>query len=105
MIAGIVLIATGVKHVVAHVEGSAHGAIWLLAGGVALYLLGDVSFRWVIGIRPVLVRVVGAVVALLLAIIGSQWNGVSQLGTPGALLIVLLTIEQRLERGSGEICV
>src|SRR5882724_6660269 len=56
MIAGIVLIATGVKQVVASSVGPNQEAAWLLAGGMAVYLCGDAWFRWVMGIRPLIAR-------------------------------------------------
>lgn len=99
MIAGIVLIATGVKQVVASSVGPIQEAAWLLAGGMAVYLGGDVWFRRVMGIRPVIVRAVGAAIALPLGVVGSLWGGVAEIGAVAALAIVLLVIEQRLERG------
>lgn len=56
MIFGIVLIATVLKQIVAHGPGPIAEARWLLAGGTAIYLLSDVMFRLVMGIRPVIVR-------------------------------------------------
>jgi low temperature requirement protein LtrA len=98
MIAGIVLIATGVKYVVAHSEGTTQGAAWLLAGGMALYLCGDAWFRRVMGIRPVLVRALGALPVLALAGVGLLWGGEAEIGAIAALAVVLLGIEQRLEQ-------
>jgi low temperature requirement protein LtrA len=102
MIAGIVMIATGVKEVIANGVGPIHGAAWLLAGGIAFYLLGDVVFRWVMGIRPVIVRALGAAIALTLGVIGPLWGSEASLGTAAALVIVLLVIEQGLERGKNQ---
>jgi low temperature requirement protein LtrA len=95
MIFGIVLIATAIKQVVAHGEGPVESAAWLLAGGLAVYLAGDVFFRWVVGIGPLTVRAVGAIIALALAIAGLQWGGVTELGAMTALMVVLLAVEQR----------
>jgi low temperature requirement protein LtrA len=99
MIAGIVLIATSVKQVIASPVGPIHGAAWLLSGGTAVYLVGDVAFRGVMGLRPVLVRALGAVIVLPLGFVGSLWGGEASLGAVAALAIVLLVIERRLERG------
>jgi low temperature requirement protein LtrA len=99
MIAGIVLIATGVKQVVASLVLPIQEAAWLLAGGMAVYLWGDAWFRRVMGIRPVIVRAVGAAIVLPLGVVGSLWGGVAEIGAVAALAIVLLVIEQRLERG------
>jgi len=51
------------------------------------------------GIRPVIVRAVGAAIVLTLGVVGSLWGGVAEIGAVAALAIVLLVIEQRLERG------
>jgi low temperature requirement protein LtrA len=98
MIAGIVLIATGVKDVVATV-GPVQEAAWLLAGGMALYLCGDAWFRQVMGIRPVIVRALGAIIVLALGVVGSLWDGSAEIGAIAALAVVLLVIEQRLVPG------
>jgi low temperature requirement protein LtrA len=97
MIAGIVLIATGVKQMVASSVGPIQEAAWLLAGGMAVYLCGDAWFRLVMGIRPVIVRAVGAAIVLPLGVVGPLWGGVAEIGAVAALAIVLLVIEQRLE--------
>jgi low temperature requirement protein LtrA len=99
MIAGIVLIATGVKHVVASSVGPIQEAAWLLAGGMALYLCGDAWFRRVMGIRPVIVRALGAVIVLALGVVGLLWDGSAEIGAIAALAVVLLVIEQRLVPG------
>ena len=103
MIAGVVLIATGVKQVVANDLTQIQKTAWFLTSGLAVYLLGDVWFRWVMGIRPVIVRAVGTAIALLLGAIGPLWGGAAELdtvelGAVTALAIVLLVIEQGLER-------
>jgi low temperature requirement protein LtrA len=99
MIAGIVLIATGVKQVVASSVGPIQEVAWLLAGGMAVYLCGDAWFRRVMGIRPVIVRAVGAAIVLPLGVVGLLWGEVAEIGAVAALAIVLLVIEQRLEPG------
>jgi len=98
MIAGIVMIATGVKQVIATDGGPIQRAVWLLAGGIAVYLVGDAVFRWVMGIRPVIVRTLGAAIVLPLGAIGPLWGGDASLFVAAVLVIVLLVIEQGLER-------
>lgn len=98
MIAGIVLIATGIKEVVAFDGGPIQRASWFLAGGIAIYLVGDVVFRWVMGIRPVIVRTLGAAIVLPLGAVGPLWGGDASLCAAAVLVIVLLVIEQGLER-------
>jgi low temperature requirement protein LtrA len=98
MIAGIVLIATGIEQVIANDGEMIQRAAWLLAGGIALYLLGDTAFRWVMGIQPVIVRTLGAALILLLGAVGPLWGGDASLGVAALLVMVLLVIEQGLER-------
>ncbi|HEX5440937.1 MAG TPA: low temperature requirement protein A [Ktedonobacterales bacterium] len=98
MIAGVVLIATGVKEVIANETDSMSRAVWFLASGLAIYLVGDAWFRAVMGIRPVVVRVVGAAVALLVGIVGPLGSGAASLGAVTALAIVIVVIEEQLRR-------
>jgi low temperature requirement protein LtrA len=99
MIAGVVLIATGVKQVVANDVTLKPETVWLLTIGLAIYFVGDVGFRWALGIRPVFVRAIGAVIALVLGLLGPRWGGAPELAMVAALPIVLLVIEQKLEQG------
>ena len=46
------------------------------------------------GIRPVIVRALGAVIALALGVVGPLWGSEASLGAAAALVIVLLMIEQ-----------
>lgn len=96
MIAGVVLIATGVKEVIAGETASMSRAVWFLASGLAIYLVGDAWFRAVMGIRPVAVRVVGAAIALLIGIIGPLGSGAASLGAVTALAIVIVVVEEQL---------
>jgi low temperature requirement protein LtrA len=98
MIAGVVLIATGVKEVIANGSASMDRAVWFLASGLAIYLVGDVWFRTVMGIRPMVVRAVGAAVALLLGIVGPLGSGAASLGAVTALAIVIVVVEEQLRR-------
>jgi low temperature requirement protein LtrA len=102
MIAGVVLIATGVKEVVANETDSMNRAVWFLASGLAIYLVGDAWFRAVMGIRPVVIRVVGAIVALLIGIIGPLGSGAASLGAVTALAIVIVVIEEQLRHPKEE---
>jgi low temperature requirement protein LtrA len=67
MIAGVVLIATGLRRAV----GSGEGASLLLAGGLSAYLLGGVIFRAVMGLKPVLWRALAAGLVWAVAGMGS----------------------------------
>jgi hypothetical protein len=69
----------------------------LLAGGMVLFMLGDVFFRWVMGMRPIAVRFLGAVAAMLLGVAGARWGAQGALATIAALAIAVIAAEQRLE--------
>jgi low temperature requirement protein LtrA len=99
MLAGIVALAAGIHRVVAGDAGAAAG--WLLAGGLAGYLLGDVGFRAVVGLRPLRVRALGAALALAFGALGTRWGGPAELAALTALALALLALEARLGRGAG----
>ena len=92
LIAGIILIAAGIRQLLERHPGMA-----LLAGGMALFMLGDVSFRWVMGMRPIAVRLLGAAAALLLGFAGTRWGAQAALAAVAALAVAFLLLERRLE--------
>jgi low temperature requirement protein LtrA len=92
LIAGIVLVAAGIRQLLEGHEGMA-----LLAGGMVLFMLGDVFFRWVMGMRPIAVRIVGAASAVVLGFAGTRWGAQAALAAVAALAIAVIAIEQRLE--------
>lgn len=92
LIAGIILIAAGIRQLL---EG--HSGMGLLAGGMALFMLGDVGFRWVMGMRPIAVRLLGAAVAMVLGFAGTRWGAQAALAVIAALAVAVIAIEQRLE--------
>jgi low temperature requirement protein LtrA len=96
LIAGIVLIAAGIRQLL---EG--HSGMGLLAGGMALFMLGDVFFRWVMGMRPLAVRFVGAVAAMLLGVVGTPWGAQGALAAIAAVAIAVIAVERGLETRSG----
>lgn len=64
LLAGVVALAAGVKSAIAHLgEPPTAAAAWYLAGGVLVYLMGGGRFRLVLGIRPVVARVLTALLA------------------------------------------
>jgi low temperature requirement protein LtrA len=96
LIAGIILIAAGIRQLL---EG--HPGMGLLAGGMALFMLGDVFFRWVMGMHPIAVRCFGAVLALALGFAGTRWGAQAALAAIAALAIAVIAVEQRLESRKG----
>jgi low temperature requirement protein LtrA len=94
MIFGIVLIAAGI----ARLLGGEHEGIagqWLLAGGVALFMAGDILFRVVLAVRPVVSRAICGALVLLLGYAGREWNAIAFLAVITLLLVVVVAAENR----------
>lgn len=94
MVAGIALLAVGVKDTVADVH--AHLALvtaFALTGGAALFLLAQFAFRWrmrgTYGFR----RLVVAVAVLALLPLRSQLSALAMLGAVSALLAAMISYE------------
>lgn len=92
LIAGIILVAAGIRQLLEGHEGMA-----LLAGGMVLFMLGDVFFRWVMGMSPITVRLLGAAIAASLGGIGAHWGAFASLAAIAAVAIAVLLIERRIE--------
>ena len=97
MLLGIIVMAAGLKDVVGHAFDHldlAHAL--MLAGGVAVFLAGDVLFRHTLGIGPGRLRALAAALALATIPLGLTVSALTQLA---ALLLVLagsLLAESRL---------
>ena len=96
LIAGIVLIAAGIRQLLAQGAGTQ-----LLCGGMALFMLGDVLFRRVMGIRPIALRVAGAAAAMLFGLVGPRWGAQGALAAITALAIAVIASERQLESRKG----
>ena len=93
---GVVLVAAGLEESLASPWHPAHWpAPALLAGGTALYLLGEVAFRAVLGIRPVGARLLAAGAAAVAVALGLVVPGAVLIAVLAALLAVLLVVEAR----------
>ncbi|WP_424952875.1 low temperature requirement protein A [Deinococcus sp.] len=102
ILAGVVLASAGVKGVIAHLEGHASPQVaWTLAGGAALYLLGESWFRQILGIGRGRGRLLGALLALPTALIGLSMGGLWQLLALVLLLLATLLWERRAATGIG----
>ncbi|MFD8302925.1 low temperature requirement protein A [Streptomyces sp. NPDC059690] len=96
MLLGIAYLATGVKKTLGHLTEHLHtGPALALAGGVALFLAGDVAFRAVLRLYPVRFRAAAAPAALATALIGVHASAVAELLALVAVLVVMLAIEAR----------
>jgi low temperature requirement protein LtrA len=95
MIAGIVLVALGLKKTLEHVEDPLKVEIAVaMLGGTALYLLAHVAFRWRNVHRFSTPRLLCAVVLLALVPAGTELPALATLAIVAALLIVLIAYER-----------
>ena len=94
MLAGIVLLAAALKEIVAEGAHAPTWAGWVLASGVACYLAGDVLFRRVLQIRPLVFRAAAALLALPIGAVG----GAPELAVLALLLIATLFAEHLAAR-------
>lgn len=96
MLLGIAYCAAGVKKTLGHLtEQSATGPALTLAGGVALFLAGDVAFRSVLRLWPVTFRAVAVPVAAATALLGIRFSAVVELLALVGVLVVMLGAEAR----------
>jgi low temperature requirement protein LtrA len=99
MLLGVIVIAAGVKRSIGHVTDRLEpGPALALAGGVAIYLAGDVAFRRVLGIRPVRYRAAAAVAALGTVVLGLRLAAAVQLVALIVVLVAMLGAERRWRR-------
>lgn len=94
MIAGIVLLALGLKKSLEHVGDTLHTVpAAALLGGVALYLLAHVAFRWRNVHRLSVQRIVAAVALVALIPAAVAMPALATLGAVTAVLIALIAYE------------
>jgi low temperature requirement protein LtrA len=94
MIAGIVLLALGLKKSLEHVGDPLHvEPATALLGGLALYLLAHVAFRWRNVHRFSVQRVVTAVVLVALIPLAVEVPALAILGIATAILVALIAYE------------
>jgi low temperature requirement protein LtrA len=94
MIAGIVVLATGIKQEIARLyEPTLFTTSVLLASGIALYLLGDVLFRRMIHIPSSQVRLGMAAISLLTIVVGLWLGGLAQVSVLLLSFVIMLSWE------------
>jgi len=96
MVAGIVLVALGLKTTIGHVEGHLHAVpAFALLGGIAAYLLGHVAFRY----RHVHTinrqRLLLAIVLLILVPVATEVPALLALAVATVLLWAMIAYETR----------
>ncbi|GHJ49728.1 low temperature requirement protein A [Catellatospora sp. TT07R-123] len=93
LLLGVVVFAAGVKKAVVYAGGHLYPAYaLLLAGGVAIFLLGDVLFRYFLCIGPRRYRLIGAFAVLATVPIGLV-STVGQVAAVALLLAAVITLE------------
>ncbi|MGW7383043.1 low temperature requirement protein A [Streptomyces sp. NPDC054794] len=96
MLLGIAFLAAGVKKALGHLTEHLHtGPALALAGGVVLFLVGDVAFRAAMRLRPLRFRATAAPVALATAFLGAGVFAVAELLALVAVLMTMLGAEAR----------
>jgi low temperature requirement protein LtrA len=96
MLLGVAVLATGVKASVGHLgHRLPAGVAVALAGGVALFLLGNVAFRLSLGIAPVAWRALAAAAALAMIPLGSGLAAVAEYLGMTLVLVAMLVAEDR----------
>lgn len=95
LLLGIVVVSAGIKKAVGHAfDHLTLGQALALAGGLAIYLLGDVAFRRVLALGVLRYRAAGAVLSLATIPVGLLYAGL-QITLLIALLVAVLVIEGR----------
>jgi low temperature requirement protein LtrA len=103
MLLGVVALAAGMHGVVAHPSDPLTvGYATALAAGVALFFLGDVQFRRVLGVGPVRLRLLAAIGALVTLPIGLLAAAGLQLLVVVVVVVAALTLERRETRQAVE---
>ena len=94
MVAGIVLLALGLKKSLEHVGDPLHTVpAAALLGGVALYLLAHVAFRWRVVHRFSSQRLVCAIVLVALVPLAVEIPALATMAIVAALLAALIAYE------------
>ena len=99
---GIIALAAGLKDAIGHAfEPLDLAHAWLLAGGVAVFLAGDILFRRTLGIGPARHRAIAAALALATVPVGLAASAVFQLSFLGIALAGCLAAESSVTWSRG----
>jgi low temperature requirement protein LtrA len=98
LVVGIIVAAAGMGTAVGHAWDGLHtGSALALAGGVALYLAGDVAFRRAVRIGPSRIRLGAAAVALAAAPLG-LWLAAAEIAALVLVVAAALALEHAATR-------
>jgi low temperature requirement protein LtrA len=96
MLLGVAVLAAGVKKSIGHLPDQLPTAPAVaLAGGVTLFLAGNVAFRAVLRITPLLFRAAGATAALATIPLGTHVSSLAELFALVLVLVAMLLCEAR----------
>ncbi len=95
MLVGVVVIAAGVKRSIGNPGHAAPASALALAGGVALFLAGDVACRRSLRIGPAAIAAAAAAAALATTVIGALLAVEAQLVALVVVLAAMLAAERR----------
>jgi low temperature requirement protein LtrA len=101
MLLGLVSLAAGLALTIANVDiRTSLETAALLGGGAALYVGGDVLFRWKLHIEPLRFRALAVPFLLATIPLGSSVSGMAQLLAIIALFVAILVLEKRTRSGA-----
>jgi low temperature requirement protein LtrA len=95
MLLGIIALAAGVKRVIGHAGPAGFPVCLALAGGVALYLAGDMAFRRTLRIGTQRYRAAAAIAALAALAVGVTVSAAGQIALLTAIVAAALMVERR----------
>jgi low temperature requirement protein LtrA len=96
---GVITLAAGLHLAIGDITARLDPAeALLLGGGVAIFLAGGVGFRLSLGLRPVVIRLVGAGLAMATVVLGMSTSALVQVLGLLAVLIALLWAEALIAR-------
>ena len=96
LLLGIVAVSAGVKRAIGHAGSTLpYPACLALAGGVALYLVGDVAFRRALRIGGQRYRAAAAIAALAVSGVGVWLSVAAEIALLAAIVTMALVVERR----------
>lgn len=94
---GIILASAGIKELLDTAHGASSHGPWLLSAGISVFMAGEMIFRAMLGIRPLLNKLVAGVLALGLGLVGSALPPVMFLAAATILVIGVAAAERRFQ--------